>query len=129
MKAIAVIGANWGDEGKGLMTDYHSDENTLVIRFNGGPQAGHTVHRWPLRHEFHHFGAGTLAGASTFLSKHFLNNPVLYFEELKILHAKDFEPAVFVHPDGLVTTPWDMMINQMIEEHRGTARHGSCGTR
>ena len=126
-RATVVIGANWGDEGKGLMTDYHSDENTVVVRFNGGPQAGHTVYRGEHRHEFHHFGAGTLNGACTFLSKYFLNNPVLYFQELKSLHEKGFEPEVFVHPDGLVTTPWDMMINQMVEESRGHARHGSCG--
>ena len=45
MKAYAVIGANYGDEGKGLVTDYlcRQVEHPLVIRYNGGCQAGHTV--------------------------------------------------------------------------------------
>lgn len=59
MEAAVVIGANYGDEGKGLITDYlaaldHS--NTLVVRFNGGAQAGHTVQTPSgLRHVFSHF--------------------------------------------------------------------------
>jgi adenylosuccinate synthase len=127
MKATAVIGANWGDEGKGLLTDFHSDPDTIVVRYNGGAQAGHTVVRAGKRHVFQHFGSGSLRGARTFLSRFFLNNPILYFQELEILRSLGCEPKVYTETGGLVTTPWDMMINQVIEESRGTARHGSCG--
>ena len=59
-----VIGANFGDEGKGLMTDYFcshfpKNEKVLNVRFNGTCQAGHTVVKGKKRHVFSHFGSGS----------------------------------------------------------------------
>ena len=77
-QASVVIGANFGDEGKGLMTDFLSEPEGVVVRFNGGAQAGHTVTEpGGTRHVFHHYGAGAFKGASTFLSRHFVSNPLL----------------------------------------------------
>jgi adenylosuccinate synthase len=126
MRVAAVIGANWGDEGKGLVVDALADTRTVVVRFNGGAQAGHTVQTPEgRRHVFHHFGSGTLRGAATFLSRFFVVNPVLYREEWSVLSRP--WPNVGVDPACQVTTPWDMMINQAVERKRGAARHGSCG--
>ncbi len=128
--AYVVIGANWGDEGKGLMTDYlcARDGIEVVVRFNGGAQAGHTVVTpGGIRHVFHHFGSGTLQGCATFLSSFFVSNPALFWQEHIELEEKGFSPIVYADPDGLVTTPWDMMLNQARETFRGTDRHGSCG--
>ena len=129
-KAYAVIGANYGDCGKGLITDYlcRQVENPLVIRFNGGAQAGHTVTSPEgIRHIFSHFGSGTLAGASTYLSKYFIVNPILFNREYDVLIKKGIVPRVYVSPECIVTTPFDMMINQVIEKRRDGDRHGSCG--
>lgn len=127
--ATAVIGAAWGDEGKGLLTDALSDPSTVVVRHNSGAQAGHTVQTDDgRRHVFHHFGSGTLQGAMTYLSQFFVCNPIAFgYEKIVLKDMTDAAPRVYVHPDSLVTTPWDMMINQMVEEARGSARHGSCG--
>lgn len=124
----AVIGSNWGDEGKGNITNYFSSPRTTVCRFNGGAQAGHTVELADgRRYVFHHFGSGSLRGAETYLSRFFISNPMVYCEELKNLHRLGCKPRVTVDPRGLLTTPFDMMINQMVEEKRGAFRHGSCG--
>lgn len=128
MLARAVIGANFGDEGKGLVTDYLCRTGgEVVVRFNGGAQAGHTVVT-PKgeRHVFNHFGSGTLYGVPTFLSQFFICNPVIYFMELKRLEALGVAAQVFAHPDCLVTTFADMIINQRKEEAR-SKKHGSCG--
>ncbi len=126
--AKAVVGGSWGDEGKGLMTDFFADPSTIVVRYNGGAQAAHTVERPDgTRHVFHHFGSGTLRGARTFLSRFFICNPLLYFKERAELITKGYNPSIIVDPNAPVTTPFDMMINQMSEESRGDARHGSCG--
>lgn len=131
MKTEVVIGANYGDEGKGLITDYLTaldNSNTLVIRFNGGAQAGHTVQRPNgLRHVFSHFSSGTFAGAETYLSEFFIANPALFVAEQEKLKDKHFSPKVTIHPDAIVTTPYDMFINQAFENFRGKNRHGSCG--
>ena len=63
MRVKAIIGANYGDEGKGLATDYLTGPDSLVVRFNGGAQAGHTVCTPSgQRHVFSHIGAGSFRG-------------------------------------------------------------------
>lgn len=131
MKIKVVIGAGYGDEGKGLMTDYLASitENPLVVRFNGGAQAGHTVETPEgIRHMFSHIGAGTLAGADTYLSEFFIVNPILFNREYDALVAKGVTiPKIFVSSRAIVTTLYDMLLNQIVEDYRGDARHGSCG--
>jgi adenylosuccinate synthase len=124
----AVIGAQYGDEGKGLITDYLSDESTLVVRFNGGAQAGHTV-VCPdrARHEFHHFSAGSFRGASTLLSRFFIVNPLIFCQEHRELAALGVCVHVFADERAIITTPFDMMLNAAVEDKRGESRHGSCG--
>jgi adenylosuccinate synthase len=126
-----VIGAAFGDEGKGLMTHYLASRygrDAIVVRFNGGAQAGHTVVVNDAKsHVFKHFGSGSFAGAGTFLSRFFVSNPILFLEEIKELQLLGLQPEVYVDPDSPVTTPYDMMINQIIEEFRDKQRHGSCG--
>jgi adenylosuccinate synthase len=129
--AHAVIGAGYGDEGKGLVVDALAarvDGNATVARFNGGAQAGHTVTTPDgRRHVFHHVGAGAFAGASTFLTRFFIVNPILFLRELDDLAGLGANLATAVDPRAPVTLPFDMMINQIAERARGAARHGSCG--
>lgn len=128
-KAHAIIGAWYGDEGKGLMTDYLANKhNATVVRFNGGAQAGHTVVTPEgKRHVFHHFGSGTLAGSPTHLSRYFIVNPFLFVKEYTELVALGITPKVSVSPECLITTPWDMAINQELEKARSSTNHGSVG--
>jgi adenylosuccinate synthase len=131
--AHAVIGASYGDEGKGLMTDYHvapAGRDGIVVRFNGGAQAGHTVTTPDgVRHVFSHFGSGTLAGAATFLARHFVCHPILFAREADALRSAGVQapPAVYVDDRAPVSTLYDILVNQVAERHRGAARHGSCG--
>ena len=79
-----VIGANFGDEGKGKLTDYYTKnaDNCIVVCSNGGAQRGHTVLKSDgTRHVFHHFGSGTLNGADTYLPEDFILNPLVFREE------------------------------------------------
>ena len=135
-----VMGANYGDEGKGRMTDYFANKaikaskKTIVVCSNGGAQRGHTVQLDNgYRHMFHHLSSGTLAGADTYLPQSFIVNPMLFMKEMRELY-KDLDktglkdlPKIFVHPDCLISTPFDMMNNQIIEDARGDKKHGSVG--
>ncbi len=126
-----VIGSLWGDEGKGHMTDILcAKENcTLNVRFNGGAQASHTVVTPEgKRHAFRHFGAGTFANSPTYLSEYFIVNPVAFaLEKEELFNEFGIIPLLFVNPECIVTTLWDVYINQAIEIMRDTDRHGSCG--
>jgi adenylosuccinate synthase len=127
--AHVVIGANYGDEGKGLVIDYlvHNEKVQKVVRFNGGAQAGHTVVSPDgMRHVSHHFSSGTILGADTFLSRHFVANPMIYFKEEEEIRRLGIKvPKLFVDPRVLVSTPYDMIINELREKHY---KYGSCCT-
>ena len=90
--AKIVIGLNYGDEGKGLMTDFFcrqfpATDLVLNVRYNGGAQAGHTVVTEDgRRHVFSHFGAGSFSpNVITVFDKQFIINPILYVSERKKL--------------------------------------------
>ncbi|MGE3623434.1 MAG: adenylosuccinate synthetase [Bdellovibrionales bacterium] len=129
--AHVIIGSAFGDEGKGLFTDYlasRSPAKTCVVRFNGGAQAGHTVELPDgRRHIFSHFGSGSFAGTPTFLSSHFVCNPIIFLREKAELASLHIAPAVYADTACPVTTPYDIMINQIVEQTRGHRRHGSVG--
>ena len=87
-KVKVVIGANFGDEGKGLMTDYFAskEDNAIVVLHNGGAQRGHTVITPEgYRHVFRHFGSGAYVGAATYITKEFIVNPILFRQEYEKL--------------------------------------------
>lgn len=134
-KIKIVIGSNFGDEGKGLMTDYFchnlsKDGPVVNVRYNGGAQAGHTVVIPDgKRHVFSHFGSGSFnSNVATFLSDKFILNPMLFCRELDELKSKfNITPKVYISPMCRITTPYDMLINQIVEIDRGGNRHGSCG--
>ena len=125
----AVIGNNYGDEGKGLAVDYLTlSGHNLVVRHNGGAQAGHTVDREDGRFVFHELSSGSFNGADTYWADTFL--PDLYKLEEEINDfAKVFSVPVkiFASPSCSITLLYDVYINQKREELRGEDKHGSCG--
>lgn len=130
--AYAVIGAGYGDEGKGLTVDFLTRQLTvngevpLVARGNGGAQAGHTVVTTDgKRHVFGHVGAGTFAGAETYLARNFIINPYVLEKELNEVRLSPNN--VQVHAACRVSTIFDMALNSLREMSRGAQRHGSCG--
>lgn len=131
-----VTGAGYGDEGKGLMTDYFCgklcDKKVLNIKVNGGAQAGHTVCRIDNNNNYKHwvfrqYGSGTFAGADTYLCKEFMVNFIeLVKERQKLQEIYDIQNHLYIDKGCRVTLPCDVVINRDLEEHR-TKRHGSCG--
>ena len=129
-KVKVVIGANFGDEGKGLMTDYFAskEDNAIVVLHNGGAQRGHTVVTPEgYRHVFRHFGSGTYIGAATYIAKEFIVNPILFRQEYEKLAKHGCVPKVYINKKCKLTTIYDMLINQVLEADRGINKHGSCG--
>ncbi|MCO6500060.1 MAG: adenylosuccinate synthetase [Vicingus serpentipes] len=124
MVVHVVIGAGFGDEGKGhtvneLVSLY---KDPLVVRFNGGPQAGHTVIHNGIRHVFSHFGSGTLQGAKTFWSKFCPVEPGAFIQEYNKLNSVGITPEIIVDPLCPIITPFDRYVNQ--ERDNG---NGTCG--
>lgn len=129
MKEVdVVIGSNYGDEGKGSSVNHLCKDSTIVVRFNGGAQAGHTVVHDNIRHVFHSFGSGTLKGCPTYFSSDFYVDPMMFFKEAySISQKKKLKFSIFADPECNIVTPFDVLINQLLEKSRGGNRHGSCG--
>lgn len=129
-KITAVVGAGFGDEGKGMAVDYlcRSAGDSLVVRHNGGAQAGHTVEIGSSRFVFHQLSSGSFRKADTFLAATFLPDLYKIEEEVQMFCSlSGFAPRIFSDKNAKVTIIDDVLLNMALETSRGDARHGSCG--
>lgn len=134
MNFKVVIGANFGDEGKGQVTDFlchqalSEGKTCLVVLSNGGAQRGHTVNTPEGKsHVFHHFGSGSFLGVDTLFPHTYILNPMTFYQEHRELLVQGIRAFPYCNKQCRWSTPWDMMVNQIIEWWRGENRHGSCG--
>lgn len=134
MRALILVDLGFGDAGKGLLTDFLVRQTgaKVVVRYNGGAQAGHNVVTPCGRHHtFSQFGAGTFVpGVRTFLSRDVVVHPTALLYEEAALRAVDVTDALerlHVSENALVITPYHQALNRLRELARGAARHGSCG--
>ena len=122
-----VLGLGFGDEGKGLTTSYlcSQTKDSIVVRFNGGHQAGHTVVYDGHRHVFSSFGSGTLQGVETFWSRFCTVYPVAFMNEYRAL-PKNIQENLRITMDrmAMVTLPLDLDANHI---HEANNLHGSVG--
>ncbi|MGB0523877.1 MAG: adenylosuccinate synthetase [Flammeovirgaceae bacterium] len=122
-----VLGLGFGDEGKGITTDFLclQQPNALVVRFNGGQQAGHTVVNGQGKHHvFSNFGSGTLRGVPSYMSRYCSISPAGIAHEYTNLVALGFRPTLYIDSLAMVTTPYDIAWNRALEL---VNKHGSCG--
>lgn len=124
-----VLGSFFGDEGKGQtvhnLCKTHPREETIVIRFSGGHQVGHTVRHGELEHTFSNYGSGTLLGIPTYWSKYCTVDPITTMEELADLNKMGVNPEIIYHPLCEVVTPFDVISQWNNKEN---LRHGTVGT-
>jgi len=132
-RAVLLAGLQFGDEGKGSVTDFLCSRGyNLVVRYNGGPQAAHNVVFWRNGQRVHHcfsqFGSGSFHGAKTILSRHMAIDPPALLEEGRVLESKGVPAFDLLRVDEACTviTPYHRIANRMREMTR-SVRHGSCG--
>lgn len=132
MTNYAVVGLGFGDESKGATVDHlcRTRDVGLVVRFNGGGQAGHNVVTDGRHHTFSQWGSGTLAGVPTFLSRFMVVDPLALVpeaEHLESIGVEDPWSMLTIDPRSLVVTPWHRAAQRFEEKLRGDKRHGTCG--
>ena len=132
MRTIAVIGKNFGDEGKGFTCGClaSSLKNALIIKHNGGGQAGHTVEdpkgKWRFIH--HQIGAGAEYHVPTLFADSFMPDLFQLGKEVKeFTELFGFQPILYSEKNARITTIDDVLLNMGAELARGKNRHGSCG--
>ena len=132
MRTIAVIGKNFGDEGKGYTCSRlaSSLKKSLIIKHNGGGQAGHTVEdpegKWRFIH--HQIGAGAEYHMPTLFADSFMPDLFQLGKEVKeFMELFGFQPILYSEKNARITTIDDVLLNMGVEFARGKNRHGSCG--
>ncbi len=126
-RAHIVLGSGYGDEGKGLTTDFLCSKltNPIVIRFSGGQQAGHTVIKDGIKHIHSNFGAGTLREVPTYFTEHTTFYPVTIQREADVLMDKGIiNIELILHPLAKLTTPYDVYANRTCSTNLSD---GTCG--
>ena len=123
----AVVGANWGDEGKGKITDMMAADADIIVRFQGGANAGHTIVNNYGKFALHTLPSGVFYDHTTSIIGNgvALNIPVL-FNEIKSITDKGVPtPHILVSDRAQIVMPYHILFDQYEEERLGKASFGS----
>lgn len=123
----AVVGANWGDEGKGKITDMLAEEVDYVVRFQGGANAGHTIVNKYGKFALHTLPSGIFYKHTTNIIGNgvALNIPILCKEIGAVLDKGVPEPKLLVSNRAQIVMPYHILFDQYEEERLGTKSFGS----
>ena len=131
MSAVVVLGAQWGDEGKGKMTDYLAEEAEVIVRFQGGNNAGHTVEVGDKQYKLHLIPSGILYDNKlNIIGNGVVVDPKALFTEIDYLEGE----GVKVTPEKLIVSdrahvimPYHKILDKLKEKARGKNDIGTTG--
>ncbi len=129
MPAIAVLGAQWGDEGKGKATDCLGEGVDYVVKFNGGNNAGHTIVVGDERYALHLLPAGVLSpGVVPVIGNGVVVDLRVLFEEIDVLTARGIDCSrLVVSSNAHVITGYHVEVDKVGERWLGKSRIGTTG--
>jgi adenylosuccinate synthase len=128
MSVSIIIGAQWGDEGKGKIIDTMAEKAHVVVRYQGGANAGHTVIHGKDKYILHLIPSGVISGKSiNIIGNGCVVDPILLMEEIQILKNKN----IVLDPDHLmiaenahIVTPLHIFLDELQNAHIGTTKRG-----
>ena len=123
----AIVGANWGDEGKGKITDMLAQDSDIIIRFQGGANAGHTIINDYGKFALHTLPSGIFYGHTTSIIGNgvALNIPIL-FNELKEITSKGVPaPKILISDRAQIVMPYHILFDEYEEERLAGKSFGS----
>ena len=123
----AVVGANWGDEGKGKITDMLAQEADVVVRFQGGANAGHTIVNDYGKFALHTLPSGVFSGRTTSVIGNgvALDVPVFFKEYNEIVSRGVPAPKILISDRAQIVMPYHPLFDQYEEERLGGRSFGS----
>lgn len=123
----AIVGANWGDEGKGKLTDMMAQESDIIVRFQGGANAGHTIVNNYGKFALHTLPSGVFYDHTTSIIGNgvALNIPVLFNEIQSIVEKGVPKPKILISDRAQMVMPYHILFDEYEEERLGKASFGS----
>ncbi len=127
MAVTAVIGAQWGDEGKGKMVDVFAEQADLVIRYQGGANAGHTIVNPLGTFKLRLIPSGICySGVTNLIGPGVAFDPETFLTEIAALEQREISTALlFVDERATLVMPWHRLLDRLEEEARGDAKIGT----
>lgn len=129
MPAIIIVGAQWGDEGKGKATDLLGDHVDYVVRYQGGNNAGHTVVIGDESYALHLLPSGVLSDAATaVIGNGVVINPDVLLEEIDgLIERGVWRDRLLISADAHLIMPHQIALDKVTERYLGSARIGTTG--
>ncbi|RLG47028.1 MAG: adenylosuccinate synthase [Thermoproteota archaeon] len=125
MPGIVVVGMQFGDESKGAVVDYLAKDVDMVVRFNGGANAGHTVVVGDLKLKFRLMPSGALRGKKLVIGNGVVVDPKVLLDEIEMVRNAGFEPDLLVSRKAHVVMPYHKIIDAgKVASSLGTTRRG-----
>lgn len=127
MPAIVIVGLQWGDEGKGKITDFYGDQAHCVARFQGGNNAGHTVIVDDTTYKFHLMPSGVIQGTPVVIGNGVVVDPAVLLEEIQMLNDAGIEPDLHISDRAHVIMPYHRLLDGAEEALLGGKKIGTTG--
>ena len=125
-KITAIVGAQWGDEGKGKITDFFAGEADYVVRFHGGNNAGHTVVVDNKTYKLHLIPSGVVYGEPmSIIGNGVVVDPKVLLDEIAYIKEKGIEPKLMVSDRAHVIMPYHIVLDGVLSGHQGNLAAGS----
>ena len=125
-KITAIVGAQWGDEGKGKITDFFAGESDYVVRFHGGNNAGHTVIVDGNTFKLHLIPSGVVYGSPiSIIGNGVVVDPNALLNEIAYVKEKGIEPKLLVSDRAHVIMPYHIVLDGALSGHQGSLAAGS----
>ena len=125
-KVTVVVGAQWGDEGKGKITDYFARQADYVVRYHGGNNAGHTVIVDGSEYKLHLIPSGVLYDHPvSVIGNGVVIDPKALLKEIDYLNNKDIKPQLHISDRAHVIMPYHKQMDAALTNHQGKLAAGS----
>ena len=124
----AIVGAQWGDEGKGRITDFFAGESDYVVRFHGGNNAGHTVIVNGETYKLHLIPSGIVYGEPiSVIGNGVVVDPKALLDEIDYVIQKGIKPKLMVSDRAHVIMPYHISLDNALSNHQADLAAGSTG--
>ncbi|MGC9554965.1 MAG: adenylosuccinate synthetase, partial [Thermoplasmatota archaeon] len=125
MPAVVVVGLQWGDEGKGKITDFWAEKADCVVRFQGGNNAGHTVIAGGKKYKFHLLPSGVIREKEVVIGNGVVVDPEVLLEELAALGQAGITPHMHISDRAHVIMPYHRWLDGAEENLLGNQKIGT----
>lgn len=127
MSTVVVVGSQWGDEGKGKITDFLAETAEVVARYQGGNNAGHTILIQDKKYKLHLIPSGIFyTNKICVIGNGMVINPAALIEEINYIHSNGFSTAnLRISDRAHVIMPYHLLIDGLEEDRKGANKIGT----